>query len=219
MKPENLPLDEQLAHLRTVLSTNKTLLAVLERAATLNLPNWYLAGGAPSQTIWNFVSGKHPETGIHDYDLVYFDPADLSYEAEDAAIRAGEHVFADVPAAEIEIRNQARVHLWYERRFGSACPAHASVEAGIDSWISTCAMIGVRLEDGGKWKVYAPRGLSDFFRMVVRPNPQIGRREAYEVKARRWMGIWEGLTVMPWPSEADETPLRLRDADAVAQGS
>ncbi|KAI8205373.1 hypothetical protein KHU50_001859 [Colletotrichum sp. SAR 10_65] len=188
--------EENLARLRSV-----------QRAVdpeALNLPNWYLAAGAVSQTIWNHMSGLPPATGIHDYDLVYFDDADLSWAAEDAAIQRGRALFADIPA-EVEIRNQARVHLWYEAKFGAPCPRHESVEAGIDSWIATSAMIGVRVEADGEWRVYAPRGLSDFFNMVVRPNPQIGVREKYEEKARRWLGVWKGLTVMPWVEK--EEPL------------
>ncbi|GKT47772.1 uncharacterized protein ColSpa_07953 [Colletotrichum spaethianum] len=206
MDPSQLPLDEQLNHLRKSLSTNATFIKVLSLARTLNLPNWYLAGGAVSQTIWNSVANFAPDTGISDYDLVYFDDSDLSYEAEDAVIRRGREVFADIPV-EVEIRNQARVHLWYEAKFGAPCPRHESVEAGIDSWISTSAMIGVRLEEDGQWKVYAPIGLSDYYKMVVRPNPMIGVREAYEKKARRWLGIWEGLTVLPWPE--NQVPLRF----------
>jgi hypothetical protein len=48
-----------------------------------------------------------PETGIRDYDLVYYDASDLSYEAEGLAIQAGKRHFADI-AVEVEIRNQAR---------------------------------------------------------------------------------------------------------------
>ena len=150
---------------------------MLTRAAILNLPNWYLAGGALSQTIWNSVSKFPPETGIRDYDLVYYDASDPSYEAEDLAIQAGKRHFADI-AVEVEIRNQARVHLWYEKKHGIPCGPHASVEAGIDTWISTSAMLGVRLDRMGEWIVYAPRGLSDFFNMVVRPNPVLGKRDA-----------------------------------------
>ncbi|KAM3459569.1 hypothetical protein NHJ6243_006771 [Beauveria neobassiana] len=200
--PAQLPLDQQLTHLRAVLSTNKTLVTVLERVATLNLPNWYLAAGAVSQTIWNHVSGMAPpDTGISDYDVVYHDGGDLSWDAEDAHIQRAKALFADMPGVDIEIRNQARVHLWYENKYGVQCAPHASVEAGIDSWISTTAMIGIRLnEDGGSWSVYAPRGLSDYFNMVARPNTVLGLKEDYDKKAARWKGIWPKLTVEPWPT-------------------
>lgn len=201
MNPAQLPLDQQLIHLRRVLSANKTLIQVLERVATLKLPNWYVAAGSVSQTIWNSVSSLPPDTGIHDYDVVYFDATDLSYEAEDEVIQRGNRLFQDL-SVEVEIRNQARVHLWYEKRFGVQCATHQSVEGGIDSWISTSAMIGIRLLDDGEWSVYAPRGLSDFFNMVVRPNPTVGVKEAYDKKTQRWLGIWDKLVVEPWPAHS-----------------
>ncbi|KAH7024513.1 uncharacterized protein B0I36DRAFT_250224 [Microdochium trichocladiopsis] len=232
MNPAHLPLHQQLAHLRTVLSTNKTLVEVLERAATLRLPNWYLAAGAVSQTIWNHVSGFPPETGIHDYDLIYFDDTDLSYEAEDAVIQSSRALFEPIQPdggpgddgddkakvkVDVEIRNQARVHLWYEKRFGVPLdPPHASSEAAIDTWHSTSAQIAVRLEDDGQWSVYAPRGLSDFFNMQVRPAPRLGTRQAYEDKVRRWRQIWPALKVEPWP-ERTEAGERARAQDKGSQ--
>lgn len=205
INPAQLPLQAQLALLRDILSTNKTLIAVLTRAASLNLPNWYLAAGSISQTIWNHVSHMPPETGIHDYDLVYFDP-DTSYEAEDVIIKSSKALFADVlprPDMEVEIRNQSRVHLWYSKRFGVPCPQHTSTEAAIDTWIASSAMIGIRLEPDRQWAVYAPRGLSDFFNMVVRPCPGLGTREAYQTKVDRWKKIWPELQVEPWPEQND----------------
>ncbi|UNI21222.1 hypothetical protein JDV02_007232 [Purpureocillium takamizusanense] len=224
VNPAHLPLASQLQLLRPILSTNPTLLRVLRLAARLRLPNWYLAGGAISQTIWNHVSGHHadPERGIRDYDLVYHDAADLSWEAEDAVIQRARRLFDDDDAGlagvDVEIRNQARVHLWYGDKFGVECAPHASVEAAIDSWISTSAMIGVRPrggdrhhnpdgddagdgdgDDDDEWDVYAPRGLSDFFNMVVRPNPVLGRREQYMNKVVRWQQHWDKLVVEPWP--------------------
>ncbi|WP_223166351.1 nucleotidyltransferase family protein [Nonomuraea sp. SYSU D8015] len=75
---------------------------MLRRARTLDLPGWWVAAGAVVQTIWNHVTGRDPGHGIKDYDLIYHDPSDLSWEAEDVAIRAGREVFGEVP---VEIRN------------------------------------------------------------------------------------------------------------------
>ncbi|TDZ58244.1 hypothetical protein CTRI78_v005579 [Colletotrichum trifolii] len=61
MNPAQLPLNAQLVHLRKVLSSNPTLLTVLARARALDLPDWYLAAGALSQTIWN--SGQREPRG------------------------------------------------------------------------------------------------------------------------------------------------------------
>ncbi|MEV0694443.1 nucleotidyltransferase family protein [Streptomyces sp. NPDC050388] len=197
-----LPLDEQLAALKTTLSRNETLLEVLDRTAALDLPGWYLTAGCLFQTVWNVVTGRPPTEGIKDYDVFYFDDRDLSWEAEDAVISAAAQAFADLPTeAEVEIRNEARVHLWYERKFGVPCPPHMSTEAAIDSFAATTCCLGVRLEPGGRWRVYAPHGLSDVFRLVVRPNPVLAPRAVYEAKAARWRRQWPDLTVLEWPSD------------------
>ena len=201
-----LPLDEQLARFEQTLRRNRTLTEVLARAATLDLPGWYLVAGCLYQTVWNVVSGQPPEAGILDYDLAYFDASDLSWDAEDAVIRAGHQLFARLPAP-VQIRNQARVHLWYEEKFGIRCPPHQSTEAAIDTYEATTACLGVRAEPGGRWRVYAPHGLSDVFNLVVRPNPVLAPPEVYQAKTERWRAPVArphrpALARDPWPATA-----------------
>jgi hypothetical protein len=203
MNPGRLPLDAQLMQFQAALRQNQTLTEVLSRARALDLPGWYLVAGCLYQTVWNVVTGQPPEAGILDYDLAYFDGSDLSWEAEDAVIQAGETVFAGLPTP-VQIRNQARVHLWYEQKFGLPCPPHESTEAAIDSYEATTACLGVRLEPGGRWRVYAPHGLSDVFNLVVRPNPVLAPREVYQAKTTRWRQQWPSLTVLPWPATDGE---------------
>ncbi|MBW8798281.1 MAG: nucleotidyltransferase family protein [Streptomyces sp.] len=200
-----LPLDEQLECLRETLSRNEVLTEVLARTATLGLPGWYVTAGCLFQTVWNVVTGRPPTRGIKDYDVFYFDAGDVSWEAEDAVIKTGREVFSGLPV-EVEIRNEARVHLWYEDRFGVACPPYESTEAAIDSFASTTCCLGVRAEADNKWRVYAPHGLSDVFNLVVRPNPVLAPRSVYEAKAARWLGQWPELTVLEWPSTSPTAP-------------
>ncbi|MFD3589697.1 nucleotidyltransferase family protein [Streptomyces sp. NPDC058683] len=200
-----LPLDEQLQGLRSALSRNEILTDVMTRAATLDLPGWYVTAGCLFQTVWNVVTGRPPANGIKDYDIFYFDDGDRSWEAEDAVIRAGHELFADLPA-EVEIRNEARVHLWYEQKFGVPCPPHESTEAAIDSFAATTCCLGVRLKLDGGWRVYAPHGLSDVFNLVLRPNSVLAPREIYETKAARWQDEWPELTVLPWPDASTGAP-------------
>lgn len=193
--------DEEAASFRTALERNTTLLEVLHRAAGMNLPEWYLAAGAITQTVWNMVTEKPPEYGIDDYDLIYFDDSDTSWEAEDRVIQQGARVFAPLPIR-VEIRNQARVHLWYATKFGIPCPQHTSTEGAISSWLSGTALIGVRLLPSGDWRVFAPRGLTDILNLVIRPNPVSGTKAVYDKKAARWQSLWPGLKVVPWPENA-----------------
>jgi hypothetical protein len=138
MRADQLPADEQLSQFRAALHENSTLIDVLARAAAMDLPGWYLVAGCVYQTVWNVVTGRPAQAGILDYDLAYFDDLDLSWEAEDEVIQAGNTVFAGLPAP-VQIRNQARVHLWYEQKFGVPCPPHTSTEAAIDTYEATTA--------------------------------------------------------------------------------
>ena len=197
-----MAVDEQAGQFLAALSRNKTLTRVLNRAAAMGLPDWYLVAGCLYQTVWNVVTGQPPEAGILDYDLAYFDASDLSWETEDAVIQAGCQVFAGLPAP-VQIRNQARVHLWYEQKYGAPCPPHESTEAAIDTFEAPVACLGVRLEPGRRWRVYAPHGLADVFNLVARPNPVLAPRSVYEAKVSRWRRQWPALTVLPWAGPAD----------------
>jgi hypothetical protein len=186
---------EQLDALRDALARNNVLTEVLAGAAELDLPGWYVTAGGIVQTVWNVVTGRPPTHGIKDYDLFYYDNTDLSWDAEDKAIKRGARRFGDLP---VEIRNEARVHLWYEDHFGVPCPPYTSSEAAIDSFAATTCCVGVRTS-GDNWHVYAPHGLADVFTLVLRPNPVLAPRDVYETKARRWREAWPELTVLPWP--------------------
>jgi hypothetical protein len=201
MRAGRLPVDEQVTQFEVALRYNRTLTEVLARAAVMALPGWYLVAGCLYQTVWNVATGQPPEAGILDYDLAYFDGSDLSWEAEDVVIRAGQEVFAGLPAP-VQIRNQARVHLWYEQKFGLPCPPHESTEAAIDTFEATTACLGVRAELHGRWRIYAPHGLADVFNLVVRPNPVLAPGDVYQAKTSRWQRQWPGLTVLPWPAAA-----------------
>jgi uncharacterized protein len=210
-----LPVDEQVAAFQAVLLRNPTLADVLTGAAVLGLPGWYLVAGCLSQTVWNVVTGQPPEAGILDYDLAYFDASDLSWQAEDAVIQAGHKLFGDLPAP-VQIRNQARVHLWYEQKLGVPCPPHESTEAAIDTFEATTACLGIRLQPSGRWRAYAPHGLADVFNLTVRPNPVLAPRHVYQAKTARWQQQWPSLTVLPWP--VIPATARPHEADTELEG-
>lgn len=177
--------------------TNPINDAILARGHELGHPAWYLAGGAVFQTAWNHLDGRDPTAGIKDYDLFYFD-TDLSYEAEDAVITRARDLFADIDA-DIEVRNEARVHLWYEEKFGTPGRQFTSCEDAIDHFASPVCSFGVRRDADGTVAVHAPFGYDDLYDRVVRPNPALVTREVYEAKAARWAREWPGVTVVGWP--------------------
>lgn len=179
---------------------NPVVCRILELAPRLDLPGWYLTAGAVFQTVWNVLSDRPATAGIRDYDLFYFDDTDLSYEAEDAVIGRAAALFGGGLADDVtvEVRNEARVHLWYERKFGVACAPFNGAQDAIDHFAATTCCLGLGSLDG-ETTVYAPHGFADLFNLVLRPNPVLAPREVYEAKAARWRHEWPALRVLPWP--------------------
>jgi hypothetical protein len=163
--------------------------ALLCRLNELGLPDAWIVAGCLTQTAWNVLTGRRVDYGINDYDVFYFDP-DLSWEAEDRII-AGFRECADRTGSRIEVRNQARVHLWYPEKHGKPYPALSCATDGIDRFLTRCTQVG--LSSNGV-NVYAPAGLDDVDGFVVRPNlaPNFSA-EAYRTKSARWRALWPEL--------------------------
>ncbi len=68
--------------LRAIVAASPILGTILDRWASIDLPDCWLSGSAISQTAWNDTFALSPEYGLADIDLVYFDEADLSEESE-----------------------------------------------------------------------------------------------------------------------------------------
>lgn len=168
---------------------------ILETLPSLELPDAWLVSGALFQTVWNALTGKPPEHGIRDYDVFYFD-RNNSWAAEDAMIRSAQRAFAGTEA-KIEIRNQARVHLWYPEKFGVPYPPLSRATGGIDRFLMHNAQVGIRARHGA-YDVYAPHGFDDIAAMVIRPNRTANfRTDLYYEKALRWKASWPELTILP----------------------
>jgi hypothetical protein len=95
--------------------------AIADALFRLALPDAWIVSGCLVQTAWNLQTMRALDYGIADYDVFYFDP-DTSWQAEDAVIRKllGRLARLDV---KVEVRNQARVHLWYPQKHGLPYPA------------------------------------------------------------------------------------------------
>jgi hypothetical protein len=157
--------------LRAILRASPRLMQVMTVARDLDLPDWLFFSGAIYQPVWNHLTGRAPEHGIKDYDLGYFDP-DTSWDAEDAVIRRVAAAFLPPLSAQVEVRNQARVHLWFEDHFGEPyAPLGCTAEA-LERFAAPACAVGARLEEDGELTLVAPFGLEDVFAMRLRPNPR-----------------------------------------------
>jgi hypothetical protein len=191
--------------LSDLLRENRLLCEVMRRLAKLEFPDWYLGAGCIPQTVWNLAAGNPPNHGISDYDFVYFDP-DTSDLAERAASEQAAKQVADLDIR-LDVKNQARVHLWYAQRFGYDIVPYSSSADAINTWPTTATAAGVRVNNEG-WSLYTPFGVEDLVDFIVRPNRVQITREIYRAKVDRWLRTWPFLTVLPWEDGVGTEGLR-----------
>ena len=184
------------ARLDRVLRDSSRLMRVFEIARDLDLPQWRIVSGAIYQTVWNALTGRDPDHGIKDYDLFYFDAADLSYEAEDVVIRSAAKAFPNDLSPLVEVRNQARVHLWFEDHFGEAYSSLSCSDEAIGRFVAPVFAVGVRLERDGRFDIAAPFGLDDLFAMRIRPNPSRPLARGWAKTTASARARWPELTVL-----------------------
>ncbi|HWT63172.1 MAG TPA: nucleotidyltransferase family protein [Ochrobactrum sp.] len=190
----------QKEHFGRLIQADPILWDALHRVHTLNLPDWWLVSGALYNSIWNALTGRPHGYGIKDIDVAYFDDRDISWEAEDNVIQVGASGFAGFPLP-VEIRNQARVHLWFEKRFNKPYMPLRCASESIERYAAIAHCVGVRLENGGGLTIHAPFGLDDIFSFRIRPNRAIDNRETYDIKARRALEHWPELIVQCWAEQ------------------
>lgn len=162
----------------------------------LGLPDAWLVAGVVTQTVWNQATGRPEGHGISDVDIAFFDPDRLDADAERAAEARASRIFGDL-GLRFDVKNQARVHLWYPVRFGRAIAPYGSVAAAVATYPTTATAIAIRRQ-GASLATIAPFGLDDLFALVVRPNRRLVDETVYHAKASRWQARWPELTVLPW---------------------
>lgn len=197
-----LPHERQVEALLGIVREAPLLSGALDGLETLRLPDSWVVAGAIYNTVWNHLTGRPLLTGIKDVDVFYFDDGDLSYDAEDRVIQEAARVFAGSPLP-VEVRNQARVHLWYEAHFGEPCAPLRSSRDSICHFASRTHAVAIRRGEDGALEVYAPFGLDDLFSFRITPCfARAHNRTTHEAKGARAKGVWPEITVVPWDEAA-----------------
>ena len=175
--------------LAAIVRADPGLMHVLTTVRGLGLADWRVFSGAVYQSVWNAVTGRPAGYGVRDYDLGYFDP-DVSWDAEDAVIKRVAAAFEPPFRDMVEVRNQARVHLWFEGRFGEPYEALTGTDEALARFVAPAFAVGVRLEHDDTISVAAPFGLEDVFSLTIQPNPRRplarGWDEAVASAKARW---------------------------------
>lgn len=186
---QRLPPDHQ-RFLADIL-TNRYNSAILAAWDALALQDGWLVAGCLFQTVWNLESGRAPEAGIKDYDIFYSDADDLSADAEARVQGRVDRLLSGLGVA-IEVKNQARVHLWYEEHFGYPYTRLASSKQGIDRFLVSATCVGVRPVAGG-YEIYVPNGLAILYAGLLTPNPLVPHLDLFRDKAASYRRRWEWL--------------------------
>jgi hypothetical protein len=183
------------ARLDQIVRASPRLMRMLTIARDLDLPQWRIVSGAIYQTVWNALTGRDPDHGIRDFDLFYFDGSDLSYAAEDIVIQRAAAAYPPDLSPLVEVRNQARVHLWFEGHFGEPYAPLSSADEAIGRFVAPAFAVGVRLEADGRIDIVAPFGLDDVFAMRLRPNPSRPLSTAYAKITASARARWPEVTL------------------------
>jgi len=196
-KGYNFDIYTQIKMLEDIIMSSEIINTAVKRAKQLNIDNYYIGAGCVAQTVWNYLSNYPLDYGIKDIDFIYFDNVNLDLESENRVVMQVKQLYSDLKI-EIDVKNQARVHLWYKDHFGYSIEPYTSIESAINTWPTTATAIGVRLEKNDEFKVYAPFGLNDLFGKIVRANKVQITKQIYEKKVSSWLSKWSDLIVMHW---------------------
>ena len=159
------------ARLEAILRRSEPLMHVLRTLAELDPPDWLMFSGAIYQRVLNDLTGRPLDYGIKDYDVGYFDASDISYDAEDLVIKEVAAAFEPPLREMVEVRNQARVHVWFEGHFGEPYEPLTSSAEALGRFVSPMFGVGVRLGRDDAMTIEAPFGLDDLFALRLQPNP------------------------------------------------
>ena len=179
------------------------LCRVLSAAEEVALPDWYLVSGALPQSVWNAALDRPALEHVKDIDLVYFDARDLTKDTALAREYAVSERLSGI-GIKLDAKNQARVHLWYEERFGYPIRPYRSAREAIATFPFTASSVGITRIDNAL-RVFAPFALDDLFAMMVRANRTLITPQVYARKAARVRVHWPDVAVLPW--EAGVGPL------------
>jgi uncharacterized protein len=158
--------EEHESRLRDLIRSSPEFMEILRAARDVDPPEWIIGSGIIRDLVWDRAHGVPGPLDLKDVDVAFYDPSDLTRHQETLF----EKRLQDRLPAPWEVKNQARVHLWYEDRFGFPVDPLISIEDAVGTWPETAVCVGVRLLDNDAIHVTAPLGLDDLFGLVWRRN-------------------------------------------------
>lgn len=185
-------MSEREKELISIIESCPEIMETLKACKQSGLRNFYLAGGAITQLVWNTLLNKSQLAKIKDFDIIYF-----SKEEEINCSKLHREKIEKLVShnMELDLVNQAYVHEWYQKKFGNKIVPFTKSEDGIQTWLPAFA-IGVTLSE--QLEIYAPYGLNDAFNMIVRPNKLTMSEGNYLKMTQSFKSRWNQIEVLAW---------------------
>ena len=182
-----------------ILKRNTNLMKVLDFIDTLNLPNYYIAAGSVFQTIWNYFDNVDLNNNIKDIDVIYYDKTNLDVNKDiDICNKIIEFCKNNNLNYEIDVSNEARMHLWKKEHENKDVEQYRNSEDAINYWIANMHAIGIT-KINNELYVYAPFGLSDIYSRTIRPiKHKYNSKELYDKKVKSWSSRFDNLNIVEW---------------------
>jgi uncharacterized protein len=193
--------------LERLIRASEWFMRVLRAARVCGAPDCWVGGGVLRDLVWDQLHGGFVPERVKDVDVAFFDPTDLRPErdraVEDELVRL-------LPGVRWDAKNQAAVHLWYQRHFGLEVQPLTSAADGVGTWPETATAVAMRLAADGRLAIVAPCGLSDLLDGVCRRNPRRVSVEEFRrrVRAKRVADRWPAVRVI----DPDDAPGELESS-------
>lgn len=171
-----------------VISKDKWMMGVIELAAKLELPDWWICAGFIRAKVWDELHGISEKTVIPDVDVIYFDSKHLDEQNEELYEKTLNTLDPTIPWS---VKNQARMHTLNE-----VAPYTSSID-GMSKFPETVTAIGITLDERGGLRLCAPYGVEDLIMMKIRPTPSFKESQIYRerVNQKKWSATWGKVTV------------------------
>jgi hypothetical protein len=192
-----MPLVKYEEMLVDIIKNNPHLQKVASALYAFKAEQCYIGAGAITQTVWNILTNRPVNYGIADIDMVFYNPRNVEEEYERKIVEHLRQVLREYPFW-LDVKNEARVHLWYREKFGYDIEPYKSIEAAIDTWPTTATSLGIRMISEQCWEIYAPFGLKDIFDMKIIANNRQITKDIYDAKVRKWTQKWPELKIEKW---------------------
>ena len=190
----------RLSQLGKAVRWSDLILLVLKKVSRETDCEYWIGAGAVAQTVWNHATRRPPEYGINDIDVAYYDVGELSESQEKKREKKLTEMLCGL-GIPLDVKNQARVHIWYAGKFGYEISPYTSLQDAVGTWPTTATAIAIRMDAStGVIETISPFGLGDLLSLRVGPNKRQITEEIYEKYCIRWQSKWPELDIEEWES-------------------